>query len=261
MAVTLKADGNSGRVAIYTGSGDAPLFNPIGNIGRVLFHSSLEYPAIKQIRTGVITLPARGANGWFQTAHNLFAHGEGGFPMVLGRITNLAGDPALVGSFPIQWQRNGFARWISLGANSTHVILHEQCSTAVGISFGAVAVAWEVYVFDILLGGSGSFPSPTAYRIRITPTFMEAGRGKFRSDRRYMRAASAGARFPLPSNQTITIGNPQSTGSGVWAYSNPARFSLYTQTQAEDRWGLGVNVDTKVVAPPNYAPPYRLVKL
>jgi hypothetical protein len=42
--------------------------------------------------------------------------------------------------------------------------------------------------------------------IRITPTLFIAGGGKFRSDRRYLRAGASGSRFPIVQGATMAVG-------------------------------------------------------
>ena len=48
--------------------------------------------------------------------------------------------------------------------------------------------------------------------IRITPTLFIAGGGKFRSDRRYLRAGASGSRFPIVQGATMAVGTVISDG-------------------------------------------------
>ncbi len=161
----LKADGNTGKVGIYSGNDDNPLTNPLGHLNRLKFHSDLNYPSIIDVRTGSTTFIARGIQVYFSTTHALFTHGQPGFPLVFGRITNLLGSPPLNGSVPIQINAWGFGRWIHLGADSFVVLLNEILACGEGFkddprdpesfkalnNFPAISISWEVYVTDTLL--------------------------------------------------------------------------------------------------------------
>lgn len=150
-----KADGAiTGDVAIWTGSDDAPFSNPLANLNRVKFHSALDYPKVIYEWSDNVDFPARtqwmpglsgGSGAWGTTenvrvaTHNLFAHGRGGQPWVLGSVRIDGTDVAFTGSVPVQlsvvsnssdgaasWT-SPWARWVTLGADSTNVLLFEYC--------------------------------------------------------------------------------------------------------------------------------------
>ena len=155
MTVTMKADGVAGKVAIWTGAGDAPFTNPLGNVGSLLFHSDLLCPAIIATYTGSITLPAVGVGTIFTANNALFAHGRAGTPYVEGYISSgLGSNVALAGSVIVQ-QGSGlaasFARHVHLGADATNVYLHDYATTYYQQGFGALTLSWTVYVLDTLL--------------------------------------------------------------------------------------------------------------
>ncbi len=154
---TLYMRGTDGKVVIYTGNPNV-VSNPANGYSRVMFHSDLTYPKIVDVRTGSITLPAYAANtGNYsnpvrEATHQLFAHGQAGQPLVQGRILGGSSqDIPLTGSVPLQADQYGFARWVHLGADSTHVLLHEHGLSYVGSSKGPNTINYEIYVSDFLL--------------------------------------------------------------------------------------------------------------
>lgn len=147
----LKADGTTGKVAIWTGgSDDAPLTDPLANLSRLLFHSDLAYPTITQKVTGSITLPATTAG--HSVSRTLFAHGLAGTPWVMGRVTTAGGQViSLGGSVPIYIRAAssyGLARWITLGANATNVLLHDYAENTTP---SPIVLTYDILVTDLLL--------------------------------------------------------------------------------------------------------------
>jgi hypothetical protein len=152
VSVKLRARGSDGKVAIYRGPDDAPFTNPLANLSRVLFHSDLQYPTIIGQVSGSITFPARGANLLDRATQVMFAHGRPGFPMVLGQFNNLDGQVVtMAGSVPVQMDPFGFARMVTLGADASNVIMHENFVTHVTAGFPAITLNWTVYILDVLL--------------------------------------------------------------------------------------------------------------
>lgn len=140
----------SGKVAIWDdASNDAPFTNPLGNLSRVKYHSDLGYTQIIDVRDVTLNLPPI-ANVLQGTAsHQLFAHGRGGVPFILGKVT-VGGQPcAFTGSVPVQMGTAGasgfgyYGRWLALGADATHVYAYEYY-VCVGNSGGSSST-WETY--------------------------------------------------------------------------------------------------------------------
>ena len=156
MPVILRADGQTGTVAIYTGTDDAPFDNPLGHVSRVRFHSDLDYPRTISIHTGTWTLPAVSAgSGFVKRSENLFAHGLSGTPFVEGYVTVGGARIPLLGSVPLN-QLTGIrtefaARWVHLGANDTHVIMNEATVGMADEGHGTFDVNWTVYLTDTLV--------------------------------------------------------------------------------------------------------------
>lgn len=150
--IRLRARGSDGRMSIHTGADDLPFDAPLSHLSRVLFHSDLDYPAILSTHEGSTTFPALGAGSRRNTKYTLFAHGRPGIPIVLGQILNLAPDPVtFAGSVPMQMSSYGFARWLTLGADATNVIVHEQILSHVNAGIAAKAINWRVFVMDTIL--------------------------------------------------------------------------------------------------------------
>lgn len=154
-------DGDAQKMGIYSvsegaESDDAPLYDPYTYLSRVRFHSDFAYPSVVDDRQISMTLSDNGvANPIRSITHTLFAHGQSGAPFVLGSIYSQGlGDVPFGGTYawrplmvctPIAGrqqaavpaigspERYGWdGRIVSLGANSTHVLLHEYINGTSG---------------------------------------------------------------------------------------------------------------------------------
>jgi hypothetical protein len=125
------------KAAIWDGEQDYnPFWDPQNNLGRVKFHSDLDYINIISESSFNVTLPTRNNVQQATQSYPLFQHGRGGYPFVLGKVT-VNGQPcAFTGSVPIQREAlppgtslngwaPGFCRWISLGADNVWVYVYE----------------------------------------------------------------------------------------------------------------------------------------
>lgn len=145
---TLHARGSDGTVAIFNGAEDV-IDNPLADLSRVLFHSSLEYPAIVSEHDITVPLPARPTSSF--TPIPLFAHGKAGTPFVLGYIANLANVP-LAGSVPIETGGFMYGRFVALGADAVHVILHDASIKSPAASgYQARTLILKIFITDLLL--------------------------------------------------------------------------------------------------------------
>jgi len=206
----LMADGAAGKVAVFmvdenNPADRAPLDDPHSHLARVLFHSDLLYPIITHKVSGTLTLPARGSNqDWTRSTHILFAHGLAGQPLVFGRLTNVGpGTVPLAGSVPIQTSSYGFARWLSLGADATNVMITELWNTHVTGGIGAISVNWDVWVTNIFLDQENPLPPPQGELLYIDGTNFRAGRGKFSTANRYIRTAATNKEFPVVKGRSL----------------------------------------------------------
>lgn len=134
--VKLTARGTDGVVCIHNGNDDV-VDDPYLDLSRVLFHSSLRYPAVVDTQTGSTAMASVAVGAVRSTTYRLFEHGRPGIPMVLGYLTNFGnGRVPLAGSVATAIVSKWSGRFVTLGADATHVILHEFArgsgSTALG---------------------------------------------------------------------------------------------------------------------------------
>lgn len=158
----------NGKSAIWNGETDtAPFDNPLGNLGRVKFHSDLNYIQIIDEKPFNIALPARANFKDTNQIYPLYAHGRGGIPFVLGKL-DVGGQPvAFCGSVPVQINSSttadgatkrpqGFARWLSLGADASYVYLYEYivnywASNTTYSSYPAITIPISILMTSELL--------------------------------------------------------------------------------------------------------------
>lgn len=148
---TLKVRGSDGTVCIYNGS-DNVVDNPLIDLSRVLFHSNLDYPAVIATSNVNVTLPSRTTSpaAPFFTIHTLFSHGRPGIPFVFGYITNM-GNLSLAGSVPVDSDIPFYGRFVTLGANGSSVVLHENTIGRATTTYGARTLNIRIHVTDLLL--------------------------------------------------------------------------------------------------------------
>lgn len=240
MTMRLRADGTTGRVAIYdTSNGDAPFSSPLSNVSLLRFHSDLWAPSVT-VTTASLSLPNRRPNpatayrSSGDAQHTLFAHGKSGTPMVKGFVVLGGVNVPISGSVPIvdaAGPTHGTGRFISLGADATNVFILEKYvyGTATGNPSTAVTLSITVYVTDVILDGSGAQTQPNeAVTVSWSETQFKAGRGRVNSANRYLHAASSAPEFHFPTGETIHMvartthtgyGSDRNTISPTWRYS------------------------------------------
>ena len=224
----LMADGAAGKVAVFMVDENNPtdrtlLDDPTSDLSKVLFHSDLLYPIITTKYSGTLNLPARPANSDGDVvAHDLFAHGLAGQPLVFGRMTNVGdGTVPLAGSVPVQTQSFGMARWLSLGADATNVRIAERWHTHRSEGFAAMSINWEVWVTNLFLDQENPLPAPTGELLYIDGTNFRAGRGKFDATNRYIRTAATNKEFSVVKGKSVELNPEPFSGAFVamWRYS------------------------------------------
>jgi len=178
MTVTLLVTAaGGGDVSIYEGNpaDESPHTSPLTNLSRLKFHSDLAYPKIIAEQTVNVTFPARTVvSGGINTAPahtttqstTLFAHGRPGFPWVLASVTIAGNKVPFCGSVPVQMAtyygdgttERPWARWVSVGADATHVTAFEYTVvdrlSATGFSecrLPAITLPITVWVTDEIL--------------------------------------------------------------------------------------------------------------
>jgi hypothetical protein len=242
-----------GKVAIFTGSDDAPFTNPLGNLARVLFHSDLNYPAIVREVSGTLTLPARGANSVGWAAHNLFAHGRTGTPLVLGYVVLGTLRRRIAGSVPVQGNGYGWARWLSIGADATNVKMAESWFARANFPYGALTVTWRVFVLETTFEAT---PATNTELLYISPTDFRAGRGKFDARKRYLRNGNTLQNFPMARGRTCIMGTAQPSNYPIVTLT----FSLAGQTFTTSyNFSPSPGVNVAITGPAYSGPSYSLV--
>jgi len=150
MPIWFDADGQNGRVAIYTGTDDAPLHNPTAYIGtRTKLHTDWNYipfvPAKMITRT--ISVPnTENING---RVIDLGGHGIAGVPFIFGRATVGGVVRPLCGTVPIFVNTaNGNCIHWTLGVNTTNVFLAEgRTYHTLG---GGLSIPIQIFISDKL---------------------------------------------------------------------------------------------------------------
>jgi hypothetical protein len=217
--VRIRAD-NTGTMAIYTvdsvAPDDLPFSTPLSYLSRVRFHSGLRTPRIISANTYSVTLSAIATNSVTRNTYTVAAHGQSGTPLIFGSIPALG--ISMCGTVPIL-ATSAPTRFITLGADATNIVLHEEVvSAAIGLS--ATTISLNVKICDFMIDGSvPSINGTDAEYIQMTPTLVKAQRGNFRSNSKYLRAASGGTTFPVPKNQTmrVMLGSADPNGGNVTA--------------------------------------------
>jgi hypothetical protein len=162
-----------GKVAIYEASDDLPFTDPLNHLGRVKFHSDLDYIKIVNVIDYTLNLPAiptagsgQGSGGRQGLRTNLYTlgpHGRAGIPFVIGEFTLGGVKVASCGSVPVGFESTLFAgaadyynRWIALGSDATNITVYEY-SVQQGFNGGtwhpriARSVPVRVYITDVVL--------------------------------------------------------------------------------------------------------------
>lgn len=210
----LKADGSTGVVAIYTVEDtlidDDPFTDPLNHVDRIEFHSELDYLAVSSVQTGTLSLPSVSIGPLpYSTQHNLFAHGLGYQPLVLGYLEGFAGfNVPLMGTTILYGAADtfpngsvggddGWMRSVQLGADDTYVYLHEYVIPGVigvGRTIAAATLDWRVFVttrnLDLNSGNDNTASHPS--NLYISPTRVVFGQGKFDTDRRHLKKSASG---------------------------------------------------------------------
>lgn len=215
----LKADGTTGKVAVYTvedtAIDDAPFTAPLSNLDRVEFHSDLDYLAISSIQTGTLSLPTRTGTTAGTYRHNLFTHGLGYQPLVMGHLVSFEGyNTPLLGTTPIRTPidrvlptTQADIRTVQLGADATNVYLHEyMLLVSTSLTYPAVDLNWRIMVttrnMDSSTGNDNTASHPS--NLYISGSRVVFGRGKFDTDRSHIKKVSTGG-FPVCIGPSLRV--------------------------------------------------------
>lgn len=161
MTTTFMCDGVAGKIGVYTGTDDLPLYAPLSYLSRIKFHSDLTYPKIIGDHSGSVTLNATSAGSRTQIQHNIYAHGLGIVPWVLGSIEIGGQVISLSGTVPVQTTAvnagatylgsPGFLQTVSLGADATNVYIYEHSLAYFNAGYAALTFSWRILITDVVL--------------------------------------------------------------------------------------------------------------
>lgn len=149
MSKRLLANGNTGLVSIS--EPDADVANPLSNLGKIYFHSDLDYLFVRQTIVGSLALPFRQANGsdassaFGSTVYNISTHNLGYTPLVFGFVTGTT--QSLVGETLLQASGTANIRTVMIGADSS-VIYAREIFLNKTISFSAVTLNFTIQVLN-----------------------------------------------------------------------------------------------------------------
>jgi hypothetical protein len=241
MPPKLKAEGSTGRVAIYDSATEAAFTNPQANLDKVFFHSDLDYFVMREKFSATITLPSR----------NIPSNGDGGVAVSIGGFTvwesgedggtvtgavdsHLIGTHSVTDPFPLaiidgsvisgtQIIRSNALqrRAVSVGVTSTEVLLYEAWNGAGGQDLPSEDVSVTVYLFS-------TATAPDASEIiKMTPNRIIASAGKLDSDGNHVKLdATSSVKIPT-GEETIDLGDGgmryiDASGNTVdrWSYAS-----------------------------------------
>ncbi|MEO9297559.1 hypothetical protein [Devosia alba] len=213
-------------VAIYDeapGGGDpkdinAPMHRPLvdpGNwLANIYLHSDLDYcevgygPTVTPISHAAIAAVTISDGftvnnnqlvyGTASATHTLAVHDLGYVPDFMVVVD---GDVLYPGK-PIQYFADGRARYVTAYATSTHLYLEER-SSRTSDAIPAVAKSYTVIIFRQPPAPSGNVLGHWDGEQGL----LELGRGKFRSDRRYLQVGPGGDPFGFAQGRTIHLNN------------------------------------------------------
>lgn len=242
MPVRFKVDPANSAIGLYTvpsvsSTDDTPLTDPLNNLSRVLWHPALRYPGVVSRMTGSINLPAGpSASPWIRrTTYTLGAHGQSGKPMLFGTLPGFGPsgtDVALFGSVPVQMTSFGGTqldgvRWVTLGADSTNVLLYET-TYRFDVGPSAIPAMTLSYTVDILdrnleatLPNSGS----TVFRSNAGHVEFVTPKGSFSTAKRYLKeVGSGGVVVPVGGHcmnrRWIGTVGPNTYNQNTWSFGH-----------------------------------------
>lgn len=218
-------DPSTGRFALYNeapGGGSVsdpnslrnrPLNNPESWLPNIFFHSDFNYlevafgPTNVNITHAAVSpaTPPIGATtifGWNSGANVdrlLFTHNLGYVPIVLVATGNNIIWPGM----PVQSTGDGGVRFITIYATTTQVRMKEFGTT------GPTTLPATTLTYTVLVFANPPTPSGTLlFDFNPSTGVIQMGRGKFRSDRRYLQVVPGGTPFGISyGGRTIDLAN------------------------------------------------------
>lgn len=278
--MTLKSkllSNSSGKFAIYMYDDtlpkeqhDGPFNDPLNHLPLVRFHSDLWAPAVVSITQYTVTLPAMWEGYTRDVVHVLGAHGVAGTPMIMGSLRNGTVWTPLNGSLTLPvYPMTGLAsyridgvmannqqqglpgvRVITLGADTANIVLHEFSHlyrrTGAGTNTcPALTLTVEVVRFDVNLDAAAPGVGTDPVAVGFYPTLIKAGRGRFRSDRRYIRVGNASPNYTMALGRSIAFGPNITSSYGTGAIKK----GVVDTGPVKFKWGPSESIDVVYSAP------------
>lgn len=133
--------GDTGLVSIHDEG--ANIGDPMSDLGRIYFHSDLDYLQILQTHTGTLSLPSVGSYNLYYQVYTLGAHNLGVAPVIIGRV----GVTPITGSFFIQAAGGATSRRIEFGADANYFYARVQ-NAALGNNLPATSLSYELNILS-----------------------------------------------------------------------------------------------------------------
>lgn len=189
------------------GSDNSGLLDPRNNLGKVWFHSDLDYLRIVKTVTSLggdyspAEVPATPYNAPLNAEYTLFAHGLGYKPLISGDIITsgyrqpCAGSPAPI---PAGDRTQAGYRYVGMTADETYIYLHVR-----GFIAPAMTIHWEVRLYEETFQNV----SEASSLIYFSPESATlAALGKVSADRRFVRKVPSGSgQFRFLGQQTMKL--------------------------------------------------------
>lgn len=173
MAV-LDFDAKRNRYAVYTGSSDAPLTDPLDNLPNVKWHASLPYIGTDARRIVTTDLNPRNWTDKGASPKRLVAHGKNFRPLVFGSVTIGGRRIPIMGNFLVKVQATVISMFVY--TDTTHVLLDWDIRLTQPISTQALNGRFEIYVCNMgLSAGNVPINPPSFDGVEITPSRFRAG--------------------------------------------------------------------------------------
>lgn len=158
-----------GHVAIYHGPRDTAIeADPHADLGRVLFHTRLDYTVVQRVETLTLNLPAGPYDSSGKIVHNVLAHGLPYTPLIFGMVKNCRGvghnggmDPAYQTEGPVPFSgtvvlgsaqliSTGYAfKMLQLGCNDTHVTVTDLSPYVAGYSSSYLGTYYNTFTYAL----------------------------------------------------------------------------------------------------------------
>lgn len=185
-----------GTLAVYDDTTPAALTDPLNNLSSVYFHSALDYLHIVYDQTVTFALPSTGTtNGSFDT-YSFPNHNLGYTPFGFLATTGTQYPT----NHPIQLLGNeGTGRYIHLALDNSTASLRVAHHATSGKSNPAINITARC----ILLGEATATDPVYAGRYDPSNGRVTLGRGKFDTNRSYLRRNDASPDFRATSGRTI----------------------------------------------------------